>query len=103
VLHSWKSSKSGPKRQYDTLMNTIDGDKRDDEIPLSGVKAQQSTQTRESKIQVGSRQCKDSDSEEAILYERTVEVTYEGLPVPNPPNPRDNKAWTGGRARVSEV
>ncbi|EUC46563.1 hypothetical protein COCMIDRAFT_35794 [Bipolaris oryzae ATCC 44560] len=104
MLHSWKSSKSGPKRQYDTLMNTIDGgDKGDDEIPLSGVKANESAQTRESKIQVGSRQCKDSDSEEAILYERTVEVTYEGLPVPNPPDPRDNKAWTGGRGRVSEV
>lgn len=100
MLHSWKSSKSGPKRQYDTLMNTIDAGKGDDEIPLAGMEAKAATQARQSKVQVGTRECKDSDSEEAILYERTVDVTYETRPAARQPNPRDNKAWTGGRPRV---
>ena len=99
MLHSWKSSKSGPKRQYDTLMNTVDGGKGDDEIPLAGVAAKEAMQGRQSKIQVGARECKDSDSEEAILYERTVDVTYETCPAARQANPRDNKAWTGGRER----
>jgi hypothetical protein len=105
MLHSWKSSKSGPKRQYDTLMNTIDGGKgdEDDEIPLAGVEAKEALRGRESKIQIGTRKCKETDDEEAILYERTVQVTYEGRPAATQANPHHNKTWTGGLPRVSEA
>ncbi|EOA90941.1 uncharacterized protein SETTUDRAFT_102236 [Exserohilum turcica Et28A] len=105
-LRSWGTTKVGPKRQYDTLMNTIDGGKTDgdDEIPLSSVDTKEQLRTRESKVQVGARECKgDNDSEEAILYERTVEVTYEGVQPAHPTNPQNRQVWTGGRDRVSQV
>ena len=87
-------------------MNTIDGGKTDgdDEIPLSSVDTKEQLRTRESKVQVGARECKgDNDSEEAILYERTVEVTYEGVQPAHPTNPQNRQVWTGGRDRVSQV
>lgn len=84
-LRTWGSSRPGPKRQYDTLMNTVDGGKGEDEIPLAGVEAEEALKARESIIQTGVRKCKKTDSKETILYERTVEVMYDGKPKCPPP------------------
>jgi hypothetical protein len=76
-LRTWGSTK--PKRQYDTLMHTVDGGDGDDEVPLSRMRPKEGLQTRETTVGVGDRELRaDNNSEEAILYERTVQITYEG-------------------------
>lgn len=76
-LRTWGSS--GPKRQYDTLMHTLDGGEGDDNVPLASMRPKEGLQLRESHVKGGERELKgDNDSEEAILYERTVHITYEG-------------------------
>jgi hypothetical protein len=69
-LRTWGSTKSGPRRPFDTLMNTADDRADDRDIPL---------ETRDHSTKSGQRKTMkgDNDSEEAILYERTVQVTYE--------------------------
>jgi hypothetical protein len=57
----------GAKRTLDTLMHTHNGDNG---IPLSSFDDMDKNGT---KVNMG----RDSDSEEAILFERTVQVTYE--------------------------
>ena len=39
----------------------------------------------------------DNDSEEAILYERTVQVTYDGGAGGDPANPYTRQVWAGGQ------
>ena len=67
---TWGSLKSGPKRHFDTLMNTVDDGHGEQDIPLGSRDL--STKASQGKAIKG-----DNDSEEAILYERTVQVTYE--------------------------
>jgi hypothetical protein len=62
--------KSGPGRPFDTLMNTVDD--RADDRDISLEMKDHSTKSGQGKTMKG-----DNDSEEAILYERTVQVTYE--------------------------
>ena len=63
---------SGAKRTLDTLMNTNNDSNG---IPLSSFDdMDKSTKTTATKVQKVHR---DSDSEEAILFERSVQVTYE--------------------------
>jgi hypothetical protein len=89
-LRTWGST--GPKRQYDTLMHTVDGGETDDELPLSRMRPKEGLQTRETTVQCGDRELRaDNDSEEAILYERTVQITYEGGEE-TPAQPHTNKA-----------
>lgn len=57
----------GAKRTLDTLMQTNNGDHG---IPLSSI---DDMDKNAAKVHMG----RDSDSEEAILFERTVQVTYE--------------------------
>jgi hypothetical protein len=84
-LQTWGSSGQGPKRQYDTLMHTVDGGEGDDHIPLTNIKPKEGLQARETKVQIGDGGFKsDNDSEEAILFERTVQVTSEGVDVADP-------------------
>jgi hypothetical protein len=70
VIGEYSSTKSGPRRPFDTLMNTVDDRADDRDIPLK---------TRDHSTKSGQRKTMkgDNDSEEAILYERTVQVTYE--------------------------
>lgn len=90
----------GAKRTLDTLMHT----KNDDNgIPLS------SFDDLDKGAHTGARQIgKDSDSEEAILFERSVQVTYEDRKNEDQNNPSAGRGyeqglsnqpqvWTGGR------
>jgi hypothetical protein len=69
-MRTWGSTKSGPRRPFDTLMNTVDDqtDGRDIRLETRDL----STKSYQGKTMKG-----DNDSEEAILYERTIQVTYE--------------------------
>lgn len=79
-------------------MNTVQGG--DDEIPLAGVRPKEDMKPGESTVQVKEHGFKaDNDSEEAILYERTVQVTYEGGVAP-PADSYSQKVWTGGLPRA---
>ncbi|CAA9960171.1 hypothetical protein PTMSG1_03577 [Pyrenophora teres f. maculata] len=96
-LRTWGST-GNQKRQYDTLMNTVQGG--DDEIPLAGVGTKEDLKPRETTVQVGEPGFKaDNDSEEAILYERTVQVTYEGGVAP-PAEAYTQHVWTDGPPRA---
>ncbi|KAL7773651.1 hypothetical protein CFE70_003617 [Pyrenophora teres f. teres 0-1] len=96
-LRTWGST-GNQKRQYDTLMNTVQGG--DDEIPLAGVGTKEDLKPRETTVQVGEHGFKaDNDSEEAILYERTVQVTYEGGVAP-PAEAYTQHVWTDGPPRA---
>lgn len=81
-------------------MQTNNGDNG---IPLSSF--DEMDKNGATKVKVG----RDSDSEEAILFERTVQVTYEdrqdsGPPVRNSaigyadPRSHQPKVWTGNRS-----
>ncbi|KAF2844357.1 hypothetical protein T440DRAFT_410368 [Plenodomus tracheiphilus IPT5] len=90
---TWGSWTSRPKRQFDTLMNTIDdgGDKSD--IPLETRSDGKKQSVRDPRINV-KRVTGDNDSEEAILYERTVDVTFENVKgQPARSQPHAGKAW----------
>lgn len=79
-------------------MRTVDGTQRDgdDEIPLAGV-APKASDGRVAKMPTGNVSFKgDNDSEEAILYERTVQVTYEGGHGGDPANPYTRQVWADG-------
>jgi len=79
-------------------MNTVQGG--DDEIPLAGVGPKGDLKQLESAVQVGEHGLKgDNDSEEAILYERTVQVNYEGGVAP-PADAYTQHVWTGGLPRA---
>lgn len=81
-------------------MHTVDGGEIKDEVPLSRMRPKEGLQTRETTVQGGDRELRaDNDSEEAILYKRTVQITYEdgkGTPA----QPYTNKAWADGQARA---
>jgi hypothetical protein len=62
--------KTGPKRHFDTLMNTVDDRNDEQDIPLEA-------RDHSRRVSHGKAMKGDNDSEEAILYERTVQVTYE--------------------------
>ncbi|KAF1850328.1 uncharacterized protein K460DRAFT_390853 [Cucurbitaria berberidis CBS 394.84] len=101
-LRTWGSL--GPKRpKFDTLMNTVDGMEGEDYIPLSGTGDKTGVNVRESKIRPGNKEIRgDNDSEEAILYERTVQVTYGGgsagdPAVGKPVNPQTQRIWAEGQ------
>lgn len=96
-LRTWGSD-GNSKRKYDTLMRTVDGAQGDgdDEIPLASV-APKASGGREAKVPTGNVSYKgDNDSEEAILYERTVQVTYEGGNGGDPANPYSRQVWPDG-------
>ena len=79
-------------------MNTVDGLENEDYIPLKSVQDKTGAHTRESKVVAGNREVKsDNDSEEAILYERTVQVTYGGGEAGAPADPYTRKIWAGGQ------
>jgi hypothetical protein len=81
-------------------MHTVDGGDTDDELPLSRMRPTEGLQTRETTVQGGDRELRaDNDSEEAILYEKTVQITYESGER-NPAESYANKAWAGGQARA---
>ncbi|KAJ4364604.1 hypothetical protein N0V83_009200 [Neocucurbitaria cava] len=96
-LRTWGSG--GPKRQFDTLMNTVDGMEGEDYIPLASTANKPGLQARESKILSPNKEVKgDNDSEEAILYERTVQVTYGGGDGGGAPaNPYTHQIWANGQ------
>ncbi|CAN9436629.1 unnamed protein product [Alternaria alternata] len=100
-LRTWGSENTGPKRKYDTLMRTVDGTTQgdgDDEIPLASVPNKAGFRDRERKVPIGNVEMKgDNDSEEAILYERTVQVTYDGGAGGDPANPYTRQVWAGGQ------
>ncbi|KAJ4983180.1 integral membrane protein [Stagonosporopsis vannaccii] len=74
---TWGSMTTRPKRQFDTLMNTVD--EAADDIPLELRGDQKKLSQHETKVE--SRPVKgDDDSEEAILFERSVHVAYETVP-----------------------
>jgi len=82
-------------------MHTVDGGDNDDELPLSRMRPKEGLQTRETTVQGGRELRDDNDSEEAILYERTVQITYEdGEQKPAVPYITGNKAWADGRGRA---
>jgi len=79
-------------------MNTVQGG--DDEIPLASVGPKEDLKQQGSTVHVGEQGLKgDNESEEAILYERTVQVTYEGGVAP-PENAYTQHVWTGGLPRA---
>jgi hypothetical protein len=81
-------------------MHTVDGGETEDEIPLSRMRPKEGLQTRETTVQGGDRELRpDNDSEEAILNERTVQITYQGGEG-TPAQPDTNKAWADGQARA---
>ncbi|KAF2447361.1 hypothetical protein P171DRAFT_409978 [Karstenula rhodostoma CBS 690.94] len=74
---------AGAKRTLDTLMHT----NNDDGIPLSSI---DEMYKHGANVTTNARpMCRDSDSEEAILFERSVQVTYEN---------RDDSTVAGGGA-----
>lgn len=77
---TWGSLGLKPKRQFDTLMNTIDDSKdvssSPSNIPLELRGDRMKLGQCETKIEIGSIKG-DDDSEEAILFERSVQVTYD--------------------------
>ncbi|KAH7084862.1 hypothetical protein BKA63DRAFT_498353 [Paraphoma chrysanthemicola] len=73
-FRTWGSMSSRPKRQFDTLMNTIGEDDKD--IPLEDKHDGKELGRHQSKVNVTKVKA-DNDSEEAILFERSVQVTYE--------------------------
>ncbi|CAI6336798.1 unnamed protein product [Periconia digitata] len=85
---------SGAKRTLDTFMNTNNDSNG---IPLSSFDdMDKSTKTTVVKAQ---RAHRDSDSEEAILFERSVQVTYEEARQDQKSDVRSHKpqVWTGNR------
>ncbi|KAI4911090.1 hypothetical protein J4E90_007347 [Alternaria incomplexa] len=103
-LRTWGSD-GNSKRKYDTLMRTVDGAQGDgdDEIPLASV-APKASGGREAKVPTGNVSYKgDNDSEEAILYERTVQVTYEGGNGGDPANPYSRQVWPDGHLAPSAL
>ena len=82
-------------------MRTVDGTTQgdgDDEIPLASVPNKAGFRDRERKVPIGNVEMKgDNDSEEAILYERTVQVTYDGGAGGDPANPYTRQVWAGGQ------
>jgi hypothetical protein len=84
-------------------MRTVDGTQGDgdDEIPLAGVAPKAGPGGREPKMPTGNVSYKgDNDSEEAILYERTVQVTYEGGEGGDPANPYTRQVWADGQPKA---
>ncbi|KAH6616245.1 hypothetical protein C7974DRAFT_441811 [Boeremia exigua] len=75
-IRTWGSLTTRPKRQFDTLMNTVDDPEDVGDIPLELQGDRKKLGQRESKVEVGAVKG-DDDSEEAILFERSVHVTYE--------------------------
>ena len=75
-LRTRDSTRSKPKRNFDTLMNTVDDNEDKDSIPLE-LRAE-NKRTGQGRLKADGMGMKaDDDSEEAILFERTVQVTYE--------------------------
>jgi hypothetical protein len=75
-LRTWGSMSARHKRQFDTLMNTVNESENKDDIPLKlrgDSKRLNELNTRVDVMRVKG----DDDSEEAILFERTVQVTHE--------------------------
>ncbi|KAF2130674.1 hypothetical protein P153DRAFT_384935 [Dothidotthia symphoricarpi CBS 119687] len=92
-LRTWGSMTSRPKRQFDTLMNTVDDHENRENIPLEMRGDGKKLGHRESRVNVWGMKA-DDDSEEAILYERTVQVTFESAENGNECNQRHvGKAW----------
>ncbi|KAH7094508.1 hypothetical protein FB567DRAFT_484751 [Paraphoma chrysanthemicola] len=77
-FRTWGSMSSRPKRQFDTLMNTIGEDDKD--IPLEDKDDRKGLGRRQSTVNVTKVKA-DNDSEEAILFERSVQVTYENASI----------------------
>ncbi|KAL1792577.1 hypothetical protein ACET3X_009084 [Alternaria dauci] len=106
-LRTWGSENTGPKRKYDTLMRTVEGTTQgdgDDEIPLASVPNKEGFRDREHKVPIGNAEIKgDNDSEEAILYERTVQVTYDGGAGGNPANMYTRQIWAGGQPKPTNL
>ncbi|PSN72084.1 hypothetical protein BS50DRAFT_544407 [Corynespora cassiicola Philippines] len=78
-IRTWGSMTSRPKRQFDTLMNTVDEGDDATDIPLELRGDGKKLGQRETRVEVGGMKA-DGDSEEAILFERTVNVKYENTP-----------------------
>jgi hypothetical protein len=72
-FRTWGSMSSRPRRQFDTLMNTVEGHEDEDGVPLESRNSDKKLEQDQPRVNVRA----DNDSEEAILYERTVQVTYE--------------------------
>jgi hypothetical protein len=85
-------------------MRTVDGTTQgdgDDEIPLASVPNKAGLREQESKVPIGNVEMKrDNDSEEAILYERTVQVTYDDGEGGDPANPYARQVWAGGQPKA---
>jgi hypothetical protein len=85
-------------------MRTVDGTTQgdgDDEIPLASVPNNAGLGERERKVPIENVEMRrDIDSEEAILYERTVQVTYDGGGAGDPANPYSRQVWAGGQPRA---
>jgi hypothetical protein len=85
----------GAKRTLDTIMHTNNNDggiplsSFDDELDKGGHHV----------VANGKTLSRDSDSEEAILFERSVQVTYENAPQDNKGDVQSHqpKIWTGRR------
>jgi hypothetical protein len=72
-FRTWGSMSSRPQRQFDTLMNTVDHNNTQD-IPLA-IKGHRKRLTQ-CNLNCNVKDIKaDSDSEEAILYGRTLQTT----------------------------
>lgn len=65
------------QRKFDTLMNTVDDPECDGDILLD-TRRRDAPEKQNATLTVKTFKA-DDDSEEVILYERTVDVTYEGM------------------------
>ncbi|KAJ8117176.1 hypothetical protein OPT61_g1557 [Boeremia exigua] len=74
-LRTWGSRTTRPRRQFDTLMNTMDDREDATKVSLELRGDCKKTSQCETKVEVGTVRG-DDDSEEAILFERSVHVTY---------------------------
>jgi hypothetical protein len=84
-------------------MRTVDGTQGDgdDEVPLANLAPKAGLDPREPKGPIGNVSFRgDNDSEEAILYERTVHVTYEGDDRGDPANPYTHQVWADGQPKA---
>lgn len=87
----------GAKRTLDTLMNT----KNDDGIPLSSI---DEMDKHGGKITTTAKpMSRDSDSEEAILFERSVQVTYENRDDPSVRSVGTSRGYEGTQAHQPRV
>jgi hypothetical protein len=64
-----------PKQKQDTLMRTLNDTQTDEEIMLGPMDGKRKAGRRDPKVKLTSMKG-DAESEEAILFERTVQVTY---------------------------